>query len=89
MATVYNDFNEREVRSEIFYMNDSALYDDEAHTIAADYDKVKNACIKGFAKISDEGTVYGVTSYKDTANTSIVVSYGASESVTVAKSPLA
>lgn len=81
MATVYNDFNEREIRARVFYVNASKLYEDDTHKVAATHDDVLDACRKGTAQIFETDTFYTPTSFKDAGGT-LTVGYN-SKTVTV------
>lgn len=72
----YHDAGEREIRAVVMYVNATKLYVDAAHETEAIYADVVYLCKKGFLRIFDTDTYYAVASFKDTADTSIVVTYG-------------
>lgn len=82
---VYHDAGEREIRAVVAYLNDSALYTDAKHTVKLSYEDALDLCVKGYLRIFATDTFYAVTSFKDTAGTSLEIGYGASQTVTVTK----
>lgn len=79
---IYNDVDEREIRTVYLYVKTGKVYVDGACKNEISFDDAMMLCSKGVIQLFDTDTYYTVISYKETGGT-LTISYGDSKTATV------
>lgn len=79
---IYNDVDEREIRTVFLYVKNGKVYVDGACKKMISFDDAMMLCGKGVVQLVDTGTYYTISSYIDAGGT-LTIGYGNGKTATV------